>query len=174
MSIKKGTEARFDMSQLQSSLLLLKGCIRDEQQKAQREVFKSFMAEVLRLDAHDEAFIELEESYIVQLELLANDENPLGERVNDFVHSDFLYSVLTVKNLRYEREIKSFLKNLQTLIKNTTKESSESDMQFIQSFLDLSLKGVANNLDKDESGLDIPQQIVSSLGIPLEQWFKSM
>ena len=163
-------EARFDLQQLTSSLSTLRNSIRDEQQKAQRDIFRTFMVEVLRLKVTDEAFINLEESYISQLDQLTNEKVSLHDRVDTFVNSDFLYSVLTLKNLRYEREIKTFLKNLQGVLKNTTIESSENDMRYIQAFLESSLKDISKSITQDDIPTDIPNTIIESLLSPLDTY----
>ena len=165
-------EAQFDFESLRNSLVSLQDSIRQEQRKAQRELFRSFMSEVLKIDFNDEAFIELEESYVKELDALANDDVPLSQRIESFVNSDFLYSVLTVKNLSYEREIKSFLKNLRLLLRNTAKESSETDMQFIQSFMERSLHDISSGIQSGKIPDDVPASIVSSLAEPISQWFK--
>lgn len=174
MTSEEREEATLDFNQLKSCLSSLKDSIKVEQQKAQREIFRSFMGEVLRLDSNDEGFIDLENQYIEQLNHLSDDNNPLNKRVADFVNSDFLYSLLTVKNLRYEREIKSFLKNLQILVKNTTKEASENDMRFIQSFFERGLTDISSNIHKDTIPSDVPQEILDSLKAPIETWFGRM
>ena len=172
MADDNNSEARFDFQQLSSSLSTLRNSIRAEQQKAQREIFRTFMVEVLRLEVNDEAFINLEESYIGQLDQLTNEKVSLHDRVDTFVNSDFLYSVLTVKNLRYEREIKTFLKHLQLVLKNTTTESSENDMRYIQAFLETSLKDISQSITQDDIPTDIPNTIIESLLSPLNTWFK--
>ena len=165
--------ATFDFESLQNSLRILKKSIRDEQRKAQRELFRSFMSEVLKLNPEDEAFINLEEEYVRELDALSNDDVPLKQRIEGFINSDFLYSVLTVKNLSYEREIKSFLKNLRILISNTAKESSESNMQFIHNFLERSLIDISQGMiTNGKIPENVPQTILSSLTEPMAQWFK--
>ena len=172
--VDDNSKARFDFQQLSSSLSTLRNSIREEQQKAQRDIFRTFMVEVLRLEVNDEAFINLEESYIGQLDQLTNEKVSLHDRVDTFVNSDFLYSVLTVKNLRYEREIKTFLKHLQLVLKNTTIESSETDMRYIQAFLETSLKDISNSITQEDIPTDIPTTIIESLLSPLQTWFKRM
>ncbi len=165
-------EATLDLNQFLSCVNTLKDSIRDEQQKAQREIFRSFMGEVLKIDSDDEVFAEMESSYIKELNALADDDIPLSKRVLAFVESPFLYDLLTYKNLRYEREIKSFLKNLQVLLTQTSRESSDSDVKFIHSFLERGLNDVVIGLTKENLSDNIPQDILSTLIKPIDSWFK--
>ena len=71
MTSESREEATLDFNQLKSCLSSLKDSIKVEQQKAQRDIFRSFMGEVLRLDDSDEGFIDLENQYIQQLNLLS-------------------------------------------------------------------------------------------------------
>ena len=165
-------EATLDLNQFLSCVNTLKDSIRDEQQKAQREIFRSFMGEVLKIDSSDDVFAEMESNYIEELNALADDDIPLSKRVLAFVESPFLYDLLTYKNLRYEREIKSFLKNLQVLLTQTSRESSDSDVKFIHSFLERGLNDVVLGLTKENLTDNIPQDILSTLIKPIDTWFK--
>ena len=165
-------EATLDLNQFLSCVNALKDSIRDEQQKAQREIFRSFMGEVLKIDSADEVFAEMESNYIEELNALADDDIPLSKRVLAFVESPFLYDLLTYKNLRYEREIKSFLKNVQVLLKQTSQESSDNDVKFIHAFLERGLNDVVLGLTKENLTDNIPQDILSTLIKPIDTWFK--
>jgi len=74
--------------------------------------------------------------------------------------------------LKYEREIKSFLKNLQTLLKHTSQEASDNDVKFIHTFLYRGLNEVVMGLTKENLSDNIPQDILSSLAEPISTWFK--
>ena len=165
-------EATIDFKQFSSCVNTLKESIRYEQQKAQREIFRSFMSEVLKMDSEEKEFAHMEAQYIEELNRLADDSEPLSQRVLHFVQSPFLLSLLTFKNLKYEREIKSFLKNLQTLLKHTSQEASDNDVKFIHTFLDRGLNDVVMGLTKENLSDNIPQDILSSLAEPISTWFK--
>ena len=165
-------EARFNAEQLKSSLGKLKEKIKEEQQKAQRDVFRNFLVDVLKMDLDDEGAKSLEEQYIESLNLLSDEDTDISGRILAFIQSEFLYSVLTYKNLSYEREIKSFLTRLTNLIQATTKESSESDMAYITTFLSAGLKDATSIIEGQDIPPDMAKVILNSLASPLDSWFK--
>ena len=164
-------EARFNADQLRSSLGKLREKIKEEQQKAQRDIFRNFLVDVLKMDLDDEGAKQLETQYIESLNLLSDETRDIKERISLFIESDFLYSVLTYKNLSYEREIKSFLNRLTTLIHATSKESSETDMAYITAFLSTGLKDVTSMIDGQDIPPDMAKVILNSLSSPLDLWF---
>jgi hypothetical protein len=164
-------EARFNADQLRSSLGKLKEKIKEEQQKAQRDVFRNFLVDVLKMDLDDEGAKHLEEQYVESLNVLSDETKDIKDRISTFIESDFLYSVLTYKNLSYEREIKSFLTRLTTLIHATTKESSESDMAYITAFLSTGLKDVTSIIEGQDIPPNMAKVILNSLSSPLDSWF---
>ena len=171
MSEDEPIEARFNVDQLRFSLGKLKDTIKEEQQKAQREVFRNFLVDVLKMDLEDEGAKILENQYMDSLDKLSDDDIHLKERISHFIESDFLYSILTYKNLSYEREIKSFLQRLTALIHATNKEASESEMAYITAFLSTGLKDVTSMIDGKDIPSDVVGVILESLSNPLDSWF---
>tara|TARA_B100001778_G_scaffold278058_1_gene241877 strand:- start:2501 stop:3022 length:522 start_codon:yes stop_codon:yes gene_type:complete len=164
-------QARFNIEQLRFSLGKLKDTIKEEQQKAQREIFRNFLVDVLKMDLNDEGAKHLEEQYIQSLDVLSDDDIELKERISQFIESEFLYSILTYKNLSYEREIKSFLQRLTKLIQATSTESSESEMAYVTSFLSTGLKDVVSIIEGQDIPPDMVGVILESLSNPLDAWF---
>ena len=99
---------------------------------------------------------------------LADEEIGLPERLQNFINSDFLYTLLTYRNLRYEREIKKFLRHLSELLVTTSKEGETRDFKSLEHFFNRSIMGALDIIEPEtaENREEIVSMIVNAIGQP--------
>ena len=163
-----------ELDALRKNLRQLKGTLENQRKKAQNELFDNFLEEIMKIDLRDDKADSMREEYLNSLTSLSNEENPLSERISTFLDSDFLLGVLTHKNLRYEREIKRFLNQLNELLSSVSKEGATKDSQFMERYFKTALSGVMDIVEPSEAETheQIATMIVGALQEPLKNWFR--
>lgn len=159
---------------LRENLRQLKGTLENQREKAQNELFDNFLEEIMKIDLRDDKADSLRQEYLNSLSQLADESEPLNERLSNFLNSDFLVGVLTHKNLRYEREIKRFLTHLNDLMASISKEGVTKDSAFMETYFKNALNGVLDIVEPSEAKNheQVASMIVGALKQPLKQWFR--
>lgn len=163
-----------DLDALRHNLRHLKQTLDNQREEAQNELFDNFLEEIMKLDLKDNRAELLRKEYLDSLKHLSDEEKPLGERVSQFIESDFLYGVLTHKNLRYEREIKRFLKHLNDLMVSVSQEGATKESKFIERYFANALSGVLDIIEPEEAEghKEMADMIVGAIQEPLKNWFR--
>jgi len=171
MENKIGAE---QLDALRANLRQLKGTLQNQREKAQNELFDNFLQEIMKIDLKDDKADLLRQEYLNSLSGLADEQEPLSDRISKFLNSDFLVGVLTHKNLRYEREIKRFLIHLNDLMISISKEGTTKDSVFMQSYFKSALNGVLDIVEPSEAKNheQVASMIVGALQEPLKHWFR--
>lgn len=171
MEKKIGNE---QLDALRENLRQLKGTLENQREKAQNELFDNFLEEIMKIDLRGNKADHLRKEYLSSLSHLADEDEPLNQRISEFLNSDFLVGVLTHKNLRYEREIKRFLTHLNELMTSISKEGATKDSAFMESYFKNALNGVLDIVEPSEAKNheQVASMIVGALKEPLKQWFR--
>jgi len=140
-----------DFDALRNNLKYLKLSLENERVKAQEKLFLDFTQTVMGMDMEDERTVLLSQAYMTTVKELADEEIGLPERLQNFINSDFLYTLLTYRNLRYEREIKKFLKHLNHLLVTTSKEGETRDFKSLEHFFNHSIMGALDLIEPEEA-----------------------
>ena len=77
---------------------------------------------------------------------------------------------MTYQNLRYEREIKKFLKHLNTLLVTTSKEGETRDFKTLEHFFNSSILGALEIIEPDDA--EKREQIVTMIVDAIAQPFR--
>jgi len=157
-----------DFNALRNNLKSLKASLENERIKAQEKLFIDFTQNIMGMSPDDERTVLLSDSYMETVKQLANENVLLHDRLHNFINSDFLYTLLTYKNLRYEREIKKFLKHLNTLLVTTSKEGETRDFKTLEHFFNSSILGALEIIEPDvaENREQIVTMIVDAIAQP--------
>ncbi len=163
-----------DLDALRNNLRELKKTLDKQREEAQNELFNNFLDEIMKLDLNDKKAESLRKEYLDSLQHLSDEERPLGDRVSEFIESDFLYGVLTHKNLRYEREIKRFLNHLNDMLASASQEGATKESKFIERYFSNALSGVLDIIEPEEAegNKQMAEMIVGALQEPLKNWFR--
>ena len=159
-----------DFNALRNNLKNLKLSLENERIKAQQKLFIDFTENIMGMSPDDERTVLLSNSYMQTVTQLANENVLLHDRLHNFINSDFLYTLLTYKNLRYEREIKKFLKHLNTLLVTTSKEGETRDFKTLEHFFNSSILGALEIIEPDEA--ENREQIVTMTVDAIAQPFR--
>ncbi len=159
-----------DFDALRDNLKNLKVSLANERIKAQEKLFVDFTQNIMGMSPEDERTVLLSESYMVTVKQLANENVLLHDRLHDFINSDFLYTLLTYKNLRYEREIKKFLKHLNHLLVTTSKEGETRDFKSLEHFFNHSIMGALDLIEPEEA--ENREEIVTMIVDAIAQPFR--
>jgi len=159
-----------DFNALRNNLKNLKLSLENERIKAQQKLFIDFTENIMGMSPDDERTVLLSNSYMQTVTQLANEKVLLHDRLHNFINSDFLYTLLTYKNLRYEREIKKFLKHLNTLLVTTSKEGETRDFKTLEHFFNSSILGALEIIEPDEA--ENREQIVTMIVDAIAQPFR--
>tara|TARA_R110001583_G_scaffold46195_8_gene145200 strand:- start:3234 stop:3740 length:507 start_codon:yes stop_codon:yes gene_type:complete len=159
-----------DFNALRNNLKHLKLSLENERIKAQQKLFIDFTENIMGMSPDDERTVLLSNSYMQTVTQLANENVLLHDRLHNFINSDFLYTLLTYKNLRYEREIKKFLKHLNTLLVTTSKEGETRDFKTLEHFFNSSILGALEIIEPDEA--ENREQIVTMIVDAIAQPFR--
>jgi hypothetical protein len=159
-----------DFNALRNNLKNLKLSLENERIKAQQKLFIDFTENIMGMSPDDERTVLLSNSYMQTVTQLANENVLLHDRLHNFINSDFLYTLLTYKNLRYEREIKKFLKHLNTLLVTTSKEGETRDFKTLEHFFNSSILGALEIIEPDEA--ENREQIVTMIVDAIAQPFR--
>ena len=135
-----------------------------------QKLFIDFTENIMGMSPDDERTVLLSNSYMQTVTQLANENVLLHDRLHNFINSDFLYTLLTYKNLRYEREIKKFLKHLNTLLVTTSKEGETRDFKTLEHFFNSSILGALEIIEPDEA--ENREQIVTMIVDAIAQPFR--
>ena len=138
-----------DFDALRNNLKYLKLSLENERVKAQEKLFLDFTQTVMGMDMEDDRTVLLSQAYMTTVKELADEEIGLPERLQNFINSDFLYTLLTYRNLRYEREIKKFLRHLSELLVTTSKEGETRDFKSLEHFFNRSIMGALDIIEPE-------------------------
>jgi len=157
-----------DFDALRNNLKNLKASLENERVKAQEKLFLDFTQNVMGMDMEDERTILLSQAYMTTVKDLADEAIELPARLQNFINSDFLYTLLTYRNLRYEREIKKFLRHLNDLLVTTSKEGETRDFKSLEHFFNRSIMGALDIIEPEnaENREEIVSMIVNAIGHP--------
>ena len=157
-----------DFDALRNNLKNLKISLENERVKAQEKLFLDFTENVMGMKMEDERTVLLSQAYMTTVRELADEEIQLAERLQNFINSDFLYTLLTYRNLRYEREIKKFLRHLNELLVTTSKEGETRDFKSLEHFFNRSIMGALEIIEPEnaENREEIVSMIVNAIGQP--------
>jgi hypothetical protein len=157
-----------DFDALRNNLKNLKASLENERVKAQEKLFLDFTQNVMGMDMEDERTILLSQAYMTTVRELADEAIELPARLQNFINSDFLYTLLTYRNLRYEREIKKFLRHLNDLLVTTSKEGETRDFKSLEHFFNRSIMGALDIIEPEtaENREEIVSMIVNAIGHP--------
>ncbi len=160
-----------DFDALRNNLRHLKTSLESERVKAQEKLFTDFTQNIMGMSPDDERTVLLSQAYKTTVKDLANENVPLVNRLDSFINSEFLYTLLTYKNLRYEREIKKFLKHLHTLLITTSKEGETTDFKSMEHYFNRSIMGALEIIEptQAENREDIVSMIVSAIASPFSK-----
>jgi len=166
MSDESADQPENELDALRANLRNLRMTLDEERNKAHRQLFDNFLQEVLKMDADDPRSETLRQAYITIVKTLADESVPMGERMSIFINSDFLYSVLTHKNLRYEREVKRFLGHLNELLVVSSRENATKDYKFWETLFSQALGGVLDLIEPENANNHehMAEMIVSAIG----------
>ena len=84
-----------DFDALRNNLKNLKASLENERVKAQEKLFLDFTQTVMGMDMEDERTILLSQAYMTTVKDLADEAIELPARLQNFINSDFLYTLLT-------------------------------------------------------------------------------
>tara|TARA_R110000751_G_scaffold91515_2_gene179581 strand:+ start:137 stop:655 length:519 start_codon:yes stop_codon:yes gene_type:complete len=163
-------EGSEDFDALRVNLRTLKLSLENERIKAQEKLFVDFTENIMGMSSDDERTILLSQAYMTTVKDLANEEVALTNRLHDFLNSDFLYTLLTYKNLRYEREIKKFLKHLNQLLVTTSKEGETRDFKSLEGWFNSSIMGALDIIEPEEA--ENREEIVTMIVDAIAQPFR--
>ena len=157
-----------DFDALRHNLRNLQASLANERMKAQTQLFHDFTQNIMGMAPDDERATVLADAYLHTVTQLADDSIPLQVRLQSFVNSDFLYSLLVYKNLRYEREIKKFLKHLNDLLITTSQEGETREFKSLEAYFNRAITGALDLIEPEaaENRDEIVTMIVDAIGEP--------
>ena len=157
-----------DLDALRHNLRNLQASLANERMKAQKQLFHDFTQNIMGMSTDDERATVLADAYLHTVTQLADDSTPLQVRLQAFVNSEFLYSLLVYKNLRYEREIKKFLKHLNDLLITTSQEGETREFKSLEAYFNRAITGALDLIEPEaaENRDEIVTMIVDAIGEP--------
>ncbi len=157
-----------DLDALRNNLRNLQASLANERMKAQKQLFHDFTQNIMGMAPDDERATLLADAYLHTVTQLADESVPIHIRLQSFVNSDFLYSLLVYKNLRYEREIKKFLKHLNDLLITTSQEGETKDFKSLETYFNRAITGALDLIEPEaaENRDEIVTMIVDAIGEP--------
>lgn len=162
-----GKELPFDLGELKNSLERVENAVSEEKRKSQGEPFDEFLTAYLNIEPDSKEGLKLKEQYFAIIEGLVSGEGTISDRIITFLDSEFLYSILTVSNLQYEREIRRFISSLISIITDASKEAHHNESRFIERVLHRGISSTSYiDSDARKSG-ELVKSIVQAFKAPI-------